>query len=136
LARAPAEAGVSADATGPSGETALNTCAHAGNTAAARVLIAAGASGASGDPGDSWRGQTPLMWAAAEGHAETMWALIEAGADVDARSTVVAWERQRTSEPSAARTSRRGDLRQGLWRAGLPARGRCCLRRDPPSGAR
>jgi ankyrin repeat protein len=90
------EAGVSADATGPYGETALHTCAYAGNTAAARVLIAAGASI---DPGDSWRGQTPLMWAASERHAETMQALIEAGADVDARSTIIAWERQRTDEP-------------------------------------
>jgi ankyrin repeat protein len=90
------EAGVSANATGPNGETALHTCAHAGNTAAARVIVAAGAAV---DPGDSWRGQTPLMWAAAEGHPETMKALIDAGADVDARSTVVVWERQRTDEP-------------------------------------
>jgi ankyrin repeat protein len=90
------KAGVSANATGPYGETALHTCAYAGNTAAARVLIAAGASV---DPGDSWRGQTPLMWAAAEGHPETMQALIDAGADVDARSTIITWERQRTDEP-------------------------------------
>lgn len=90
------DAGVSANATGPYGETALHTCAFAGNTAAARVLLAAGASV---DPGDSWRGQTPLMWAAAEGHPETMKALIDAGADVDARSTIVQWERQRTDEP-------------------------------------
>ena len=39
------------------------------------------------------------MWAAAEGHAETMTMLIEAGADVNARSTIIAWERQRTAEP-------------------------------------
>src|SRR5688572_20460408 len=90
------KAGVSANATGPLGETALHTCAHAGNTAGARVLIAAGASV---DPGDNWRGQTPLMWAAAEGHAETMQLLIERGADVNARSTIIEWERQRTDEP-------------------------------------
>jgi ankyrin repeat protein len=90
------KAGVSANATGPLGETALHTCAYSGNTAAARVLIAAGASV---DAGDSWRGQTPLMWAAAKRHPETMKVLIEAGADVDARSTIVEWERQRTSEP-------------------------------------
>src|SRR5688572_10708800 len=90
------KAGVSANATGPHGETALHTCAHAGSTAAARVLIAAGASV---DPGDGWRGQTPLMWAAAEGHAETMQMLIEAGADVNVRSALVEWERQRTDEP-------------------------------------
>src|SRR5688572_19212578 len=90
------KAGVSANATGPLGETALHTCAYAGNTAGARVLIAAGASV---DPGDNWRGQTPLMWAAAERHPETMKALIDAGANVNARSTIIEWERQRTDEP-------------------------------------
>ena len=90
------KAGVSANATGPLGETALHTCAHAGNTAGVRLLLAAGASV---DPGDNWRGQTPLMWAAAEGHAETMQALIDKGADVNARSTIIEWERQRTDEP-------------------------------------
>ncbi len=89
-------AGVSANATGPYGETALHTCAHSGKVEAAKVLIA---HGASLDAGDSWRGQTPLMWAAAEGHPDMMRALIEAGADVNARSTIIAWERQRTSEP-------------------------------------
>ncbi|HEX5109412.1 MAG TPA: ankyrin repeat domain-containing protein [Vicinamibacterales bacterium] len=90
------KAGVSADATGPYGETALHTCAYSGNTAAVRVLLAAHASV---DPGDSWRGHTPLMWAAAKGHPETMQALIDAGADVNARSTIIKWERQRTDEP-------------------------------------
>src|SRR6185436_822674 len=89
-------AGVSANATGPYGETALHTCAHSGRIEAAKVLIA---HGASLDAGDSWRGQTPLMWAAAQGHPDLMRALIEAGADVNARSTIIAWERQRTSEP-------------------------------------
>lgn len=89
-------AGVSANATGPYGETALHTCAHSGKVDAAKVLMA---HGASLDAGDSWRGQTPLMWAAAQSHPEMMRALIEAGADVNARSTIIAWERQRTSEP-------------------------------------
>ena len=39
--------------------------------------------------GDNWRGQTPLMWAAARGHAEMVRVLIEAGADVNARSTII-----------------------------------------------
>jgi ankyrin repeat protein len=89
-------AGVSPDATGPYGETALHTCARAGKVEAAKILLARGASI---DAGDSWRGQTPLMWAAAQGHPDMMRALIEAGADINARSTIVAWERQRTSEP-------------------------------------
>jgi ankyrin repeat protein len=89
-------AGVSANTTGPYGETALHTCARTGNVAGTRVLIARGAAL---DAGDSWRGQTPLMWATAQKHADVMRVLIEAGADVNARSTVIAWERQRTSEP-------------------------------------
>jgi ankyrin repeat protein len=39
------------------------------------------------------------MWAAAERHPEMIDALIKASADVNARSTVVQWERQRTQEP-------------------------------------
>src|SRR5262245_19984142 len=89
-------AGVSANATGPEGETALHTCAHTGNVDAAKVLLA---HGASIDAGDSWRGQTPLMWAAARKHPQMIKALVEAGADVNARSSIIAWERQRTAEP-------------------------------------
>src|SRR5688572_23081489 len=39
------------------------------------------------------------MWAAAEGHGDAMKLLIEAGADLNARSSIIVWERQRTEEP-------------------------------------
>jgi ankyrin repeat protein len=39
------------------------------------------------------------MWAAAEGHGDASKVLIESGADVNARSTIIVWERQRTEEP-------------------------------------
>lgn len=90
------KAGVSPNATGQFGETALHTCAHNGNVDAAKALLARGATV---NPGDAWRGQTPLMWAAAQGHAAMVRVLVEAGADLNARSTVVTWERQRTAEP-------------------------------------
>ena len=90
------KAGVSANATGSLGETALHTCAHTGNVEAAKALLARGAAV---NAGDNWRGQTPLMWAAAQGHPAMVRVLVEAGADVNARSTVVTWERQRSAEP-------------------------------------
>jgi uncharacterized protein len=89
-------AGVGANTTGPEGETALHTCAHTGNVEAAKVLLA---HGASINAGDSWRGQTPLMWASAQKHPQMIKVLLEAGADVNARSTIIAWERQKTAEP-------------------------------------
>lgn len=90
------DAGVPATATGPLGETALHTCARSGSVAAAKVLIARGAPL---EAGESWRGQTPLMWAAAQGHVPMISMLIEAGANPNTRSTVVEWARQRTLEP-------------------------------------
>jgi ankyrin repeat protein len=90
------KAGVSANTTGPLGETALHLCARTGRPEAVKVLVA---HGAVVDTIENWRGQTPLMWAAAEGHAAAMRVLIEAGADVNARSSIITWERQRTEEP-------------------------------------
>jgi len=90
------DAGVPATATGPLGETALHSCARSGNVTAAKVLVARGAPL---EAGESWRGQTPLMWAAAQGHAPVVAMLIEAGANPNTRSTIVEWERQRTQEP-------------------------------------
>ena len=90
------KAGVNANFTGPLGETALHLCARTGKPEAVRVLLA---NGARVDTIENWRGQTPLMWAAAEGNVDAMKVLIEAGADVNARSTIIAWERQKTEEP-------------------------------------
>ena len=90
------KAGVSANTTGPLGETALHLCARTGKPEAIRVLLT---NGARIDTIENWRGQTPLMWAAAEGNVDAMKMLIEAGADVNARSTIIVWERQRSEEP-------------------------------------
>lgn len=66
------------------GETALMTAARTGNVDAVNVLLAHGA--AVGGK-EASRGQTALMWAAAEGHLAVVQRLLEADADVRARST-------------------------------------------------
>ncbi len=75
------------------GETLLMTAAKSGSARLVRALLA-------NDPdsmmlaidpnlSESWKGQTALMWAAAEGHVEVMQALIEAGADINMRSAYI-----------------------------------------------
>ena len=57
--------------------------ARTGKVDAVNLLLARGA-----DPNakEGWRGQTALMWAAAEGHAAVIETLVARGADVNARS--------------------------------------------------
>lgn len=90
------KAGADPNTAGPEGETPLMTVARTGSVDAARVLLA---HGAKIDARESWHGETALMWAAAQKHPEMVAALIAAGADVNAMSTVVHWERQTTAEP-------------------------------------
>ena len=61
------KAGANANAAQSEGETALMTAARTGVPAAVKTLLA---HGADINAKESWRGQTALMWAAAEGHAE------------------------------------------------------------------
>ncbi len=90
------KAGADPNAVGAENETPLMTVAHTGNVDAAKLLIA---HGAKVDAREAWHGETALMWAAAQRHPEMVAALIAAGADVNAMSTVVHWERQTTAEP-------------------------------------
>ncbi len=90
------KAGADANAAGNEGETPLMTVAHTGNVDAAKVLLA---HGAKVDAREDWHGETALMWAAAQKHPAMVKELIAAGADVNAMSTVVKWERQTTAEP-------------------------------------
>ena len=66
----------------PGGETPLMTAARVGSLAAVKSLLARGATV---DARDARRGQTALMWAAAEGHADVVQTLIELGADARLR---------------------------------------------------
>jgi ankyrin repeat protein len=69
------------------GTTPLMTCARTGNIASVDALLKAGA-----DPQarEFRRGQTALMWAAAQKHPEIVKTLIKAGADVNAKSQLPA----------------------------------------------
>jgi ankyrin repeat protein len=67
----------------PSGAPPLLACAQGGAVSAVQMLIARGADV---NAQDSWRGQTALMWAAAENHADLITVLLAGGAAVDARS--------------------------------------------------
>ena len=78
------DAGADANTTLPEGETVLMAAARSGNVDVLRLLLARGADvGAT----ESWRGQTALMWAAAENHPAAVHTLIELGAHVDERSS-------------------------------------------------
>jgi uncharacterized protein len=66
------------------GETPLMTAARTGALDAVKTLLSRGAAV---DAKDDRRGQTALMWAAAEGHAAVVQALVDAGADFRARLT-------------------------------------------------
>ena len=68
----------------PNGEPPILGCARTGRVAALRAVLAYGGSV---DAADTWRGQTSLMWAAAENHAPILNVLLENGAPVDAPST-------------------------------------------------
>ena len=76
------QGGADPDLALPGGETPLMTAARSGALGAVKALLARHVSV---DGKDERRGQTALMWAAAEGHADVTQALIEAGADFQMR---------------------------------------------------
>ena len=61
------------------------TASRTGSLAGVKVLLAAGAKV---NAKDSYRGQTALMWAVSENHADVAKLLVAAGADVNAQSTL------------------------------------------------
>ncbi len=77
------EAGADPNRASPAGETPLMVAARTGVVDSVVSLLEHGA-----DPAarESWRGQTALMWAAAERHADVVGPLVAAGSDVNGRS--------------------------------------------------
>ena len=67
----------------PAGETPLMRTARAGLADAVEVLLV---HGADIDAREGWREQTALMWATVEGNTAAAQALVDAGADLHARS--------------------------------------------------
>src|SRR5947207_983393 len=65
------------------GETPLMTCAKTGTVDAVRLLVEFGAAVNAKEPAQN---QTPIMWAAAERHADVVDALIAAHADLKAHT--------------------------------------------------
>jgi uncharacterized protein len=76
------EAGADPNTSLPGGETVLLTAARTGKVGPVKALIARGAKVDGTEPRF---GQTPVMWAAADGNAAVVEALIEAGADFNRR---------------------------------------------------
>jgi ankyrin repeat protein len=90
------DAGANPNETGADDQTAIMIIARTDNINAARVLLDAGADVNSVE---QWRGQTALMWSAAQRQPEMLALLLEHGADPDAQSLPNNWERQVTAEP-------------------------------------
>ena len=80
------------------GETALMLAANLGSLKIAELLIGRGANV---NAVESFRGQTALMWAAAENHPDVVDLLLAPHADVKRRAKADDWPRQMTSEPRA-----------------------------------
>lgn len=94
--RALLAAGADVESANPDGQTALMILARTSNLEAAKLLID---HGANVNAHETWRRQTPLMWAAAEEQPAMVALLLKHGAAVDARSLVNNWPRQVTAEP-------------------------------------
>lgn len=90
------EAGADANEKGADDQTPIMVLARTNNTDAAEVLLEGGADV---NAVEKWRGQTALMWAAAQKQPAMVELLLQAGANPDAQSLPNNWERQVTAEP-------------------------------------
>jgi ankyrin repeat protein len=79
-------------------QTGLMLASSLGSLKIAQLLIARGANV---NAVESFRGQTALMWAAAENHPEVVDLLLAHHANVKLRARYDDWQRQMTSEPRA-----------------------------------
>lgn len=82
------DAGADVEHANPDGQTALMIVARTNKLDAARLLIEAGADV---NRAETWRGQTPLMWAAAQSQPAMIRLLMQHGAEPDVRSMANEW---------------------------------------------
>ncbi|MGC1457176.1 MAG: ankyrin repeat domain-containing protein [Steroidobacteraceae bacterium] len=92
------DAGANPDSANQDGETALMLASNVGSLPIAQLLIDRGATV---NAVETFRGQTALMWAAAQNHPDIVDLLIKHHADVNVRAKYDDWPRQMTSEPRA-----------------------------------
>jgi uncharacterized protein len=81
------KAGADANAKSPEGEPVIMTAARTGKVGLVRLLLA---HGADANAREQWMGQSALMWAAADNHADVVGALLEAGAETGATGRIYA----------------------------------------------
>ena len=98
LVRMLLDAGADANSPNQDNQTALMLASSIGSVKIAELLMT---KGATVNAVESFRGQTALMWAAAENHPEVVDLLIKHHADFKMRAKYDDWPRQMTSEPRA-----------------------------------
>jgi uncharacterized protein len=89
------DAGADAKAPGKDGATPLMLMARGDDVEGARLMIE---HGADVNAKEAWRGQTALIWAAAQQQAAMVKLLLKNGADPNARSNSNDWDRQVSGE--------------------------------------
>jgi ankyrin repeat protein len=92
------KAGADVESPNGDGQTALMIIARSSHVEAAELLLS---HGAKVNAVEKFHEQTALMWASAQAQPVMVKVLVDAGADVNARSRVNNWERQVTAEARA-----------------------------------
>jgi ankyrin repeat protein len=111
IVQALVRAGARADARLPNGQTLLMLAGRTGDPATLRVLLESGADANAVEPS---MGESALMWAAAENHADAVRTLVAAGARVDLRSAQMDFSKDRFGDGRSARFT---VLPRGGWTA-------------------
>jgi uncharacterized protein len=105
------DAGAKLDLAHPDGETPLMAASRAGRVDAVRLLLA---KGANVNAADKYQQQTALMWAAAEGHAEVINTLVEAGGNPNLKAAVTTLtKREHADHPTGGFTPLMFAVRNG-----------------------